>query len=115
MIAVIFEVIPAPGRKQEYLDLAAALRPELEKIDGFISVERFASLTNESKILSLSVFRDEAAVRAWRNVERHRLAQARGRAGIFSDYRIRVAAVMRDYSMFDRAQAPEDSAQVHKD
>jgi len=115
MIAVIFEVIPAPGRKQEYLDLAAALRPELEKIDGFISVERFASLTNEGKILSLSVFRDEAAVRAWRNVERHRLAQARGRAGIFSDYRIRVAAVMRDYSMFDRAQVPEDSAQAHKD
>jgi heme-degrading monooxygenase HmoA len=115
MIAVIFEVIPAPGRKQEYLDLAAALRPELEKIDGFISIERFASLTNEGKILSLSVFRDEAAVRAWRNVERHRLAQARGRAGIFSDYRIRVAAVMRDYSMFDRAQVPEDSAQVHKD
>jgi len=115
MIAVIFEVIPAPGRKQEYLDLAAALRPELEKIDGFISVERFASLTNEGKILSLSVFRDEAAVRAWRNVERHRLAQARGRAGIFSDYRIRVAAVIRDYSMFDRAQVPEDSAQVHKD
>ena len=115
MIAVIFEVIPAPGRKQEYLDLAAALRPELEKIDGFISVERFASLTNEGKILSLSVFRDEAAVRAWRNVERHRLAQARGRAGIFSDYRIRVAAVMRDYSMFDRAQVPEDSAQAHTD
>ena len=115
MIAVIFEVIPAPGRKQEYLDLAAALRLELEKIDGFISVERFASLTNEGKILSLSVFRDEEAVRAWRNVERHRLAQARGRAGIFSDYRIRVAAVMRDYSMFDRAQVPEDSVQVHKD
>jgi len=115
MITVIFEVIPAPGRKQDYLDLAAALRPELEKIDGFISVERFASLTNEGKILSLSVFRDEEAVRAWRNVERHRLAQARGRAGIFSDYRIRVAAVMRDYSMFERGQVPEDSVQAHKD
>jgi heme-degrading monooxygenase HmoA len=114
MIAVIFEVIPAPGRKQEYLDLAAALRPQLEKIDGFISVERFASLTNEGKILSLSVFRDEAAVRAWRNVEGHRLAQARGRAGIFSDYRIRVAAVMRDYSLHDRAQVPDDSVKVHK-
>ena len=113
MIAVIFEVMPAPGRKQEYLDLAAALRPQLEKIDGFISIERFASLTHEGKILSLSVFRDEAAVQAWRNVEGHRLAQARGRAGIFSDYRIRVASVIRDYGMFDREQVPEDSARAH--
>ena len=98
MIAVIFEVIPAPGRKQEYLDIAASLRPQLEKIDGFISIERFASLSNEGKVLSLSVFRDEAAVEAWRNVEAHRVAQAKGRAGIFSDYRIRVASVMRDYT-----------------
>jgi heme-degrading monooxygenase HmoA len=113
MIAVIFEVMPAPGRKQEYLDLAAALRPQLEKIDGFISIERFASLTHEGKILSLSVFRDEAAVQAWRNLEGHRLAQARGRAGIFSDYRIRVASVLRDYGMFDREQVPEDSARAH--
>jgi len=114
MIAVIFEVMPAPGRKQEYLDLAAALRPELEKIDGFISIERFASLTNEGKILSLSVFRDETAVQAWRNLEGHRQAQARGRAGIFSDYRIRVANVLRDYGMRDREQVPDDSLQVHK-
>jgi heme-degrading monooxygenase HmoA len=113
MMAVIFEVFPAPGRKQEYLDLAAALKPDLEKIDGFISIERFASLTNEGKILSLSVFRDEAAVLAWRNLEKHRLAQARGRAGIFSDYRLRVAAVVRDYGMFDRVQAPGDSLQAH--
>jgi heme-degrading monooxygenase HmoA len=114
MIAVIFEVMPAPGRKQEYLDLAAALRPELEKIDGFISIERFASLTNDGKILSLSVFRDETAVQAWRNLEGHRQAQARGRAGIFSDYRIRVANVLRDYGMLDREQVPDDSLQVHK-
>jgi heme-degrading monooxygenase HmoA len=114
MIAVIFEVMPAPGRKQEYLDLAAALRPELEKIDGFISIERFASLTNEGKILSLSVFRDEAAVQMWRNLEGHRHAQARGRAGIFSDYRIRVASVLRDYGMFDREEVPRDSLQAHK-
>ena len=114
MIAVIFEVMPAPGRKQEYLDLAAALRPELEKIDGFISIERFASLTNEGKILSLSVFRDEAAVQAWRNLEGHRHAQARGRAGIFSDYRIRVASVLRDYGMVDRDQVPGDSLKAHK-
>ena len=113
MIAVIFEVMPAPGRKQEYLDLAGALRPELEKIDGFISIERFASLTSEGKILSLSVFRDEAAVHAWRNLEGHRHAQARGRAGIFSDYRIRVASVLRDYGMFDRDQVPDDSLRVH--
>ncbi len=113
MIAVIFEVFPAPGRKQEYLDLAAALRPELERIDGFISIERFASLTNDGKILSLSVFRDEAAVQAWRNVEHHRSAQAKGRAGIFSDYRIRVASVIRDYGMFDRDEVPGDSLRAH--
>lgn len=113
MIAVIFEVVPAPGRKQEYLDLAASLRPRLEKIDGFISIERFASLSNEGKVLSLSVFRDEAAVEAWRNVEAHRVAQAKGRAGIFSDYRIRVASVMRDYTLRDREQAPQDSRRKH--
>ena len=113
MIAVIFEVVPAPGRKQEYLDLAASLRPQLEKIDGFISIERFASLSNEGKVLSLSVFRDEAAIEAWRNVEGHRVAQAKGRAGIFSDYRIRVASVMRDYTLRDREQAPQDSRRKH--
>ena len=113
MIAVIFEVVPAPGRKQEYLDLAASLRPQLEKIDGFISIERFASLSNEGKILSLSVFRDEAAVEAWRNVEAHRVAQAKGRAGIFSDYRIRVASVIRDYTLREREQAPQDSRRKH--
>ena len=113
MIAVIFEVFPAPGRVQDYLDLAASIRPELEKIDGFISLERFASLSTEGKILSLSVFRDEAAITAWRNLEAHRIAQARGRAGIFADYRLRVAAVIRDYGMHDRAQAPEDSRIAH--
>jgi len=113
MIAVIFEVVPAPGRKQEYLDLAASLRPQLEKIDGFISIERFASLSNEGKVLSLSVFRDEAAVEAWRNVEAHRVAQAKGRAGIFSDYRIRVASVIRDYTLHGREQAPQDSRRKH--
>ena len=90
------------------------MRPKLEKIDGFISIERFASLTNEGKILSLSVFRDEAAVQTWRNLEGHRHAQARGRAGIFSDYRIRVASVLRDYGMFDREQVPGDSLKAHK-
>lgn len=114
MIAVIFEVTPAPGRKDEYLDLAAGLRPELQKIDGFISVERFASLTTEGKILSLSCFRDESAVAAWRNLEAHRAAQGKGRAGILSEYRIRVASVIRDYGMFDREQAPADSRSAHR-
>jgi len=114
MIAVIFEVFPAEGRKQEYLDLAAGLRAELEKIDGFISIERFASLSTQGKLLSLSLFRDEAAVEAWRNVEAHRLAQAQGRAGIFYDYRIRVANVIRDYGMRERAQAPQDSRRRHR-
>ena len=113
MLAVIFEVTPAPGRKEEYLDLAAQLRPELEKIDGFISVERFASLTNENKILSLSFWRDEEAVRRWRNLAGHREAQTRGRSGVFADYRLRIASVVRDYGMTDRAEAPQDSRSVH--
>ena len=113
MIAVIFEVVPAPGRKQEYLDLAESLRPALEKMDGFISIERFESLTNSGKILSLSIWRDEEAVKRWRQFEGHRLAQANGRGGIFADYRLRVAAVIRDYGMFEREQAPVDSRALH--
>jgi heme-degrading monooxygenase HmoA len=114
MLAVIFEVIPAPGRKQQYLELAAQLRPELEKIDGFISVERFASLTNENKLLSLSFWRDEEAVRRWRNLAGPREAQARGRSGVFADYRLRIASVVRDYGMTDRAEAPQDSRSAHR-
>jgi heme-degrading monooxygenase HmoA len=113
MMAVIFEVRPAAGRKDDYLGLAAALRSDLERIDGFISVERFQSLTDPDKLLSLSFWRDEAAVRAWRNTARHRDAQQAGRAGIFADYRLRIAAVARDYGMTERAQAPEDSRTVH--
>jgi heme-degrading monooxygenase HmoA len=113
MVAVIFEVWPAEGRRQEYLDLAAALRPRLEQIDGFISVERFESLYEPGKILSLSFFRDEAAVARWRAVEEHRMAQAKGRAGIFRDYRLRVAGVIRDYARFDRGQVPDDSRTLH--
>ena len=113
MIAVIFEVIPAPGRRQEYLDLAGGLRPALEKMDGFVSIERFQSLTNEGKILSLSLWRDEDAVRRWRQFQEHRVAQAKGRGGIFADYRLRVASVIRDYGMFERDQAPADSRTIH--
>ena len=113
MIAVIFEVIPAPERRQDYLDLAASLKPELEKMDGFISIERFESLTNPGKILSLSIWRDEEAVKRWRNLEPHRAAQAKGRGGIFADYRLRVANVIRDYGMTEREQAPRDSRAVH--
>jgi heme-degrading monooxygenase HmoA len=109
MIAVIFEVWPADGRKQTYLDIAASLKPELERIDGFISIERFQSLTDETKLLSLSFWRDEAAVAAWRNVEHHRAAQKRGREGVFRDYRLRIASVVRDYGMTERAEAPADS------
>ncbi len=108
MIAVIFEVWPNPGRKQDYLDIAARLKPELEKIEGFISVERFQSLTDETKLLSLSFWRDVDAVRRWRNFAEHREAQRVGRDSIFRDYRIRVVSVMRDYSMKDRAQVPRD-------
>jgi heme-degrading monooxygenase HmoA len=114
MIAVIFELIPADGRKGDYLDHAARLKSELEKIDGFISVERFQSLGNPDKLLSLSFWRDEAAVAAWRGHAGHRATQAAGRAGIFRDYRLRVASVMRDYGMTERReQAPSDSRAVH--
>jgi heme-degrading monooxygenase HmoA len=113
VIAVIFEVTPAEGMTDEYLQIAADLKPTLETIDGFISIERFASLTTEGKILSLSFWRDEDAVKRWRNVEQHRIAQARGRGGVFQDYRLRVAAVIRDYGMQERAEAPEDSRAVH--
>jgi heme-degrading monooxygenase HmoA len=113
MIAVIFEVWPADGRKQTYLDIAADLKPELEKIDGFLSIERFQSLVDESKLLSLSFWRDEAAVQAWRNVEPHRAAQQAGRSGVFRDYRLRVAHVLRDYGLKERAEAPADSRAVN--
>lgn len=113
MIAVIFEVVPAAGRQQEYLDIAASLRPALEKMDGFVSIERFESLTNKGKILSLSIWRDEDAVKRWRQFEGHRVAQVKGRGGIFADYRLRVAAVIRDYGMFERVQAPADSRAAH--
>lgn len=114
MIAVIFEVWPAEGHERQYLDLAAALRSELDGIDGFISIERFQSLTEPGKLLSLSFWRDEEAVRAWRNIAAHRAAQAKGRAGVFRDYRLRVAGVMRDYGMTDRSQAPADSRVAHQ-
>lgn len=114
MIAIIFEVRPDPARKQEYLDIAASLKPHLEKIDGFISVERFQSLTDEGKMLSLSFFRDEKAIADWRALAAHRGAQSAGRDGIFQDYRLRVAGVIRDYGMFERDQAPSDSRSAHE-
>jgi heme-degrading monooxygenase HmoA len=114
MIAVIFEVWPADGLRQTYLDIAATLRPELERIDGFISIERFQSLVDETKILSLSFWRDEAAVEAWRNVVHHRQAQKAGREGVFRDYRLRVASVLRDYGMTERAEAPADSRERNR-
>ncbi|MGH1447687.1 MAG: antibiotic biosynthesis monooxygenase family protein [Cognatishimia sp.] len=113
MIAVIFEVEIAPGRKADYLDIAAELKPLLEQVDGFISVERFQSLSNPDKLLSLSYYRDEQAVADWRNIEKHRAGQAKGRAGIFSDYRLKVVHVLRDYGMTDRDQAPDDSRATH--
>ena len=114
MIAVIFEVEPAAGQREAYLDIAASLRPELETIDGFISIERFESLVQPGKLLSLSFWRDEAAVAAWRELASHRAAQARGRDGVFAGYRLRVASVVRDYGLDERAQAPEDSRAFHE-
>lgn len=115
MIAVIFEVVPREGRRQEYLDVAAGLRPLLDGVDGFVSIERFESLTRPGRILSLSFWRDEAAVAQWRRLGEHRGAQARGRAEVFADYRLRVAHVVRDYGMFARDQVPADSTVFHTD
>jgi heme-degrading monooxygenase HmoA len=114
MIAVIFEVWPAEGHQSHYLDIAASLKPTLEQIDGFISVERFQSLSDPGKLLSLSFFRDEQAVQRWRNLQAHRAAQAKGRDGVFRDYRLRVAAVLRDYGLQERDQAPDDSRAAHR-
>ncbi|MBV8033961.1 antibiotic biosynthesis monooxygenase [Roseateles sp.] len=107
MIAVIFEVQPTGDGRQAYLDHAAALKPLLEQRDGFISVERFQSLHDPDKLLSLSFWRDEDAVRGWREMERHREAQAAGRSGLFANYRLRVAHVVRDYGLHDREQVPQ--------
>ena len=114
MIAVIFEVTPASARCDAYLSIAAELRPLLETIDGFISVERFQSLSDPDRVLSLSFFRDEEAVKAWRNTVEHRQAQKAGRRSVFADYRLRIAHVVRDYGMFERAQAPADSLEAHR-
>lgn len=113
MIAVIFEVMPHPDHKAEYLDIAAEMRPMVEEIEGFISVERFQSLTNPDKLLSLSFFEDEDAVARWRKLVGHRRAQAKGRTDIFTDYHLRIAHVIRDYGMFDRDEAPADSKASH--
>jgi heme-degrading monooxygenase HmoA len=107
MYAVIFEVQPKDGRRNDYLEIAAALRPALEKIDGFVSIERFESLSTKGKILSLSFWRDADAVKRWREQLDHRAAQAKGRAEIFADYRISVVSVERQYGMFDRKEAPQ--------
>jgi len=114
VIAVIFEVWPAEGRAGEYFDLAASLRSDLERIDGFVSIERFESLVTKGKYLSLSFWRDEEAVRTWRNLQTHRKAQMKGRGGIFADYRLRVASVVRDYGLKERDDAPNDSRNVHR-
>ena len=113
MIAVIFEVQPHPDRADAYFDAAERLRPLLSQIDGFISIERFESLSQPGHLLSLSFWRDERAVEQWRNLEAHRAVQAAGRRSIFAGYRLRVAQVVRDYGLNDREQAPDDSRGVH--
>jgi heme-degrading monooxygenase HmoA len=115
VIAVIFEVTPAYGRRDTYLDLAAQLHARLNEIDGFLSIERFESLKMPGKILSLSFWRDEAAIATWRNGPEHRAAQHAGRNGIFADYRLRIAGVIRDYGMSERDEAPADSRVFHEE
>lgn len=113
MIAVIFEVVPADGQRGPYLAAAASLRDQLATFDGFLSIERFESLSQPGKLLSLSFWRDEEAVRQWRTLEEHRQVQRAGRERIFADYRLRVAAVVRDYGMLARDEAPGDSRALH--
>lgn len=114
MIAVIFEVWPAnDDRREQYLDIAASLRADLSQIDGFISIERFQSLVEPQKLLSLSFWRDEEAVKRWRNLPTHRIAQTKGRGGVFENYRLRVANVLRDYGLDDREAVPDDSRDAH--
>jgi len=113
MIAVIFELWPNAGQSSIYFDLAAQLRPELKLIEGFVSIERFESLATQGKYLSLSFWRDEATVQAWRNREAHRFAQSQGRAGVLANYRLRVTQVLRDYGLNERDEAPQDSLQHH--
>ena len=113
MIAVIFEFTPAEGRTDDYFALVEQLKPELAKAEGFISIERFQSLSQPDKLLSLSYWRDEQALAAWRQLEAHRMAQLAGRGGVFADYQLRVAEVVRDYGMAGRQQAPADSAGYH--
>ena len=113
MIAVIFEFTPAEGRFPDYMELVGTLKADLDKADGFISLERFESITNKGKFVSLQFWRDEESVRRWRNLQRQREAQAKGRGGIFESYRLRIASVVRDYTMDERAQAPADSVKVH--
>ncbi|HET9736117.1 MAG TPA: antibiotic biosynthesis monooxygenase [Burkholderiales bacterium] len=113
MIAVIFEFTPAPGRFAEYMDLVGRLKPELEKAEGFISLERFESITAPGKFVSLQFWRDEESVRRWRNLQQHREAQKKGRGGIFASYRLRIAGVLRDYTRERRDEAPRDSVAAH--
>ena len=115
MIAVIFEVQPAEGQRDAYLGMAADLRGQLDGIDGFLSIERFESLSQPGRLLSLSFWRDEVAVRQWRNSEEHRQVQRAGRDGVFTDYRLRVVQVLRDYGLHERDQAPRDSRELHGD
>lgn len=113
MIAVIFEFTAVGDKRDEYLELAAALNAQVKDFDGFLGIERFQSLSNPDRYVSLSFWRDEEAVRKWRNLQKHREAQARGRAGIFSAYRLRVCKVLRDYTKDARGEAPHDSVAVH--
>ena len=114
MIAVLFEAFSKEGRQEEYFDLAAQLKPELSKIDGFISIERFQSINDSGKILSLSFWRDEESIAQWRNIELHRYAQKRGRESIFDNYQLRIAHVVRSYGMQNREEAPNDSKLIHQ-
>ena len=113
MIVVIFESWPKPGNGETYLKMGQSMSSLVEGFDGFISIERFESVVEPGKFVALSYWRDEESVAAWRNVAEHRRIQDGSRRSVFNDYRLRVATVMRDYSMENREQAPPDSVAAH--
>lgn len=96
MFAVIFEVQPTTETRETYLALAKLLKPELERIEGFIDNERFASQKTEGRVLSLSTWQDEKAVIRWRTLGVHHVVQETGRQAIFADYHLRVGEITAD-------------------
>ena len=107
-VVVLFEVTPTAEGKVRYLELAAQLKLLLSDAKGFIHSERFSSLNEEGKLLSLNVWENEESVKKWRNELHHRMSQSEGRERLFENYRITVAYVIREYDDYNRREAQEE-------